>query len=221
MQADIDPTTLAPNRFVDSDHPAVIAYAQEHAAGLPPLDAAVALYYAVRDGFRYNPWRMRFEREEFTASGLLLRPRDEGGHCIDKANLLAAAARSLGIPSRLHFANVRNHIGTARLEAHLGTDLLVFHGYTELYLQDRWVAATPAFNAGLCRHLGVAPLEFDGLQDSIFQEYDHQGERFMEYVEDHGRHSDIPYDQMIAAWRTHYPTVMARGRWPTPDTPIP
>ncbi len=99
------------------------------------------------------------------------RPYERGGHCIDKALLLAACARVLGIPSRLHFANVRNHIGTAKLEAMLGTDLLVFHGYTELFLEGRWVAATPAFNKELCAHLKVPPLEWDGRTDAIFQAY--------------------------------------------------
>ena len=96
------------------------------------------------------------------------------GHCIDKALLLAACARALGIPAQLHFANVRNHVGTAKLEERLGTDLLVFHGYTELWLDERWVAATPAFNKALCDRLGVAPLEFDGEHDSIFQAYDRE-----------------------------------------------
>lgn len=221
MNPPVDPIYLAPNRYVDSDHPAVVAYAQQHGGGLAPREAAVALYYAVRDGFRYNPWRVRFERDAFSASALLAVPADVGGHCIDKANLLAASARALGIPSRLHFANVRNHIGTARLEEHLGTDLLVFHGYTELFLDGRWVAATPAFNAALCTRLGVAPLEFDGRTDSIFQEYDHDGGRFMEYVDDHGSHADIPFDQMIAAWRLHYPGIMKQGHWPDPDEPRP
>ncbi len=210
------PVFLRPNRFVDSDHPAVVAFARAHGGELPPRDAAVALYYAIRDGWRYNPWRVRLDPEGFRASGLLERSPQEGGHCIDKANLLAACARALSIPSRLHFANVRNHIGTARLEEFLGTDLLVFHGYCELHLGGRWVAATPAFNVELCRHLGVAPLEFDGEHDSIFQEYDHRGGRFMEYVEDHGSHPDIPFDQMVAAWRHYYPVVDRLGGWPAP-----
>ncbi|HHO52144.1 MAG TPA: transglutaminase family protein, partial [Deltaproteobacteria bacterium] len=208
----LSPDTLTPNRFVDSDHPAVVAFAREHGAG-EPRDAAVALFYAVRERLRYNPWRVRFRPEDYTASGVLLRDRAEGGHCIDKALLLAAACRALGIPSRLHFADVRNHIGTARLEEQLGTDLLVFHGYTELWLGGRWVGATPAFNAGLCHRLGVAPLEFDGVHDAVFQEFAADGVRFMEYVHDHGSFVDIPVDRMFAAWEAHYPAVRGR-RWP-------
>lgn len=211
----IDPT-LAPNAFVDSDHPAVIAFAMEYAAKLEPREAAVALFYAVRERLRYNPWRVRYAPEDYTASSVVLRDPAEGGHCIDKALLLAAAARVVGIPSRLHFATVRNHVGTAKLEQKLGTDLLVYHGYTELFLDGRWVAATPAFNRELCEKVGVAPLEFDGVNDAIFQAYDRHAGRFMEYVEDHGVHADVPLEAMFAAWKLHYGVHVGGGKWPEP-----
>jgi transglutaminase-like putative cysteine protease len=211
-----DPATLSPNRFVDSDHPDVIAFAQAHAGGLPPREAAVALFYVVRERLRYNPWRVRYDAVDYTASSVVSRDPSEGGHCIDKALLLAAAARVVGIPSRLHFATVRNHIGTAKLEEKLGTDLLVYHGYTELWLDGRWVAATPAFNRDLCVKLGVEPLEFDGVHDAIFQAHDRVAGRFMEYVEDHGSHVDIPLDAMLAAWKLHYGRYAGEGSWPTP-----
>ena len=206
---------IEPNAFVDSDHPEVVAWARAHSdPAADPRTNAVALYYAVRDGFRYNPWRVRTTPDAYRASGVLLRERSEGGHCIDKAVLLAAATRCVGVPSRLHFANVRNHIGTEELERKLGTDLLVFHGYTELHLDGRWVAATPAFNRELCEHLGVAPLEFDGRGDSIFQQYDRSGGRFMEYVHDYGHFADIPFELMVGEWRRYYPAFMLDGRWP-------
>ena len=210
----VSPEFLEPNAFVDSDHPAVVTFARTHAARSTGKAAAVQLYYAVRDGFRYNPWRVRLTPDAFTASGVVLRDESEGAHCIDKAILLAAAARAVGIASRLRFANVRNHVGTGDLEAKLGTDLLVFHGYTELHLEGRWVSATPAFNRELCDRLGVAALEFDGENDSIFQAYDRGVGQFMEYVEDHGAHAGLPFDAMIAAWRQHYPTLRDAHEWP-------
>lgn len=211
----VDPSYIAPNAYVDADHPSVVAFAGRHAGDADtPREVAVALYYAVRDGFRYNPWRVRVEPQAYTASGVIERNPEEGAHCIDKALVLAAVCRARGIPARLHFADVRNHIGTGALEARLGTDLLVFHGYCELYLEARWVAATPAFNVALCERLGVAPLEFDGVNDSILQAYDREKGKFMEYVEDHGVFADIPFDRMIAAWRQHYPTLRDHGVWP-------
>jgi transglutaminase-like putative cysteine protease len=205
---------LASDAHLDADHPAVVAFARAHGGGLAPRQAAVALYYAVRDGFRYTPWRVSLTPGGFRASLLLERDPPEG-HCIDKALLLAAACRALGIPARLHFANVRNHVGTVRIEARLGSDLLVYHGYTELFLGGRWVAATPAFNRALCERLGVAPLEFDGENDSIFQPYDREAGRFMEYVTDHGSHTALPFDAMMAEWARYYPAVRDGG-WPTP-----
>ncbi|MCO4747497.1 MAG: transglutaminase family protein [Proteobacteria bacterium] len=210
----VDPATLAPNRFVDSDHPAIRALADAHRLDTP-IESAVSLFYAVRDSLRYTPWNVRFTPEAFRASTIVQRKWDDGGHCIDKALVLAAGARALGIPARLHYANVRNHVGTARLEEKLGTDLLVFHGYTELFLEERWVAATPAFNKELCERLGVAPLHFDGREDAVFQEYA-DGERFMEYVEDHGSFTGVPMARMLEAWKTHYPAVR-NGVWPQPN----
>ena len=211
---------LEPNAFVDSDHPEIAAWTDRHSTpGAAPIDNAIRLYYAVRDGLRYDPWQVYSTPEAYRASGVAVRAYNEGGHCIDKANLLAACARRVGVPSRLHFANVRNHIGTEDLEKKLGTSLLVFHGYTELYLEGRWVAATPAFNRELCEHLGVAPLEFDGRTDSIFQQFDRAGGRFMEYLHDYGSFPGIPFELMIAEWKRYYPRFGLDGRWPEKTDP--
>jgi transglutaminase-like putative cysteine protease len=209
----VNPEYLAPSHCVDSDHPSVVAFAREHTVGsVDAVDQAIKLYLAVRDGFRYDPWGVAWTRDAFRASVILSR-KEPSAHCVDKATVLAACARSVGIAARLHFANVRNHIGTAKLEAMLGTDVLVFHGYTELLLNDTWVAATPAFNKELCHKLGVAPLEFNGREDSIFQEFDRAGGRFMEYLHDYGTFSDIPFELMVEEWRRHYPKFANDG-WP-------
>lgn len=206
---------LAPNDFVDSDHAEVIRYAQIHSdSAASPTENAISLYYAIRDDFRYNPWRVGRSPEDYRASTVLTRPREEGGHCIDKANLLAACSRVIGIPSRLHFANVRNHIGTEDIEKILGTSLLVFHGYAELYLEEKWVAATPAFNKELCEHLKVKPLEFDGKEDSVFQEFAPNGQKFMEYVHDYGHFESLPFELMMSEWKKHYPKFASTEDWP-------
>jgi transglutaminase-like putative cysteine protease len=213
MPSSVPAEFLAPNSYVDSDHPRVVEYAQRHRSPDGEVASAVSLYYAIRDGYRYNPWEVSLLPEAYRASEVVGRSYERGGHCIDKALLLAACARALGIPSRLHFANVRNHVGTAKLEAMLGTDLLVFHGYTELFLEGTWVAATPAFNKELCAYLKVQPLEWDGRSDSIFQEFAPGGGRFMEYVHDFGSFPDVPHALMVAEWARHYPAVR-RGAWP-------
>ena len=78
---------LRPGRFVDSDHPAVVAFAAEHALGANPLERAVALYYAVRDGVRYNPFQNFLRDDAYRGSACL----EQGeGWCVPKAALLAA-----------------------------------------------------------------------------------------------------------------------------------
>ncbi len=208
----MDPIYLQPDAAVDSDHPTVRRFAAAH-ADPDPIRAACSLYLAVRDGFRYSPWNVSLDPADYRASLTIARGPDRGAHCIDKALVLAAGARALGIPSRLHFADVRNHIGTERLERLLGTDRLVFHGYVELWLGGRWVAATPAFDRALCERLGVEPLEFDGIHDSVFQAYDRKAGRFMEYLADHGAHPTIPFDTMFEAWKRHYGHILTR--WPS------
>lgn len=196
---------LQPTWFLDSDDAAVARYAAGAARGAGGVIArACALYYAVRDGVRYNPYGIDVTREGFRASACLGRG---SGFCISKAALLAACARAAGIPSRLGFGDVRNHMTTAKLRAAMGTDVFVFHGYTELRLGGRWVRATPAFNKELCERVGVAPLEFDGRADSLLQAYDSSGSRYMEYVRDRGHFDDLPYDTIMAAWAETYPAA--------------
>ncbi len=212
------PSALAVTPTLDHDDPAVVAYVAAAIAGATtPTEQAIALYLRIRDGLRYTPWNVAATPAGFAASVVARRVYADGGHCIDKAVLLVAGARHLGIPARLHFANVRNHIGTEELERKLGTDLLVFHGYAELWLDGRYVAATPAFNRQLCEKLGVDPLEFDGRSDSIFQAYDAKRGRFMEYVQDHGAFDDLPYELMVSEWRRYYKDFRATGHWPVPN----
>ena len=60
----VDPRTLQPARFVQSDDPAIIAFARDAAAGATGrLDAAIRLYYAVRDKVIYDPY-VRFNAPE-------------------------------------------------------------------------------------------------------------------------------------------------------------
>ena len=164
-------------------------------------EKAISLYLAVRDGFFYNPYHLDLTRTGLKASSLLKRNH---GYCIEKAVLLASVARFVGIPSRLFFGNVRNHIATEKLETILKTNLLVFHGSTELFLEGKWVKVTPAFNKALCEKLGVATLEFNGVDDSLFQQYSNNGAQFMEYLEEYGSFEDMPFDLFITELKNHY-----------------
>ncbi|MDT8906427.1 Transglutaminase-like superfamily protein [Pseudomonas sp. NFACC32-1] len=181
---------LNPGRFIDSDHPAVMAFAETHrGTDRDPTAQAISLYYAVREAVRYNPYT--FSRDPATLRGSHALALGES-YCVPKATLLAACARHCAVPARIGLADVRNHLSTPRLLELLRSDVFAMHGYTELYLNDRWVKATPAFNQGLCELFDVAPLEFDGRHDSIFHPFNRQGARSMEYVTDHGPFPDVP-----------------------------
>jgi transglutaminase-like putative cysteine protease len=196
----------AAGEFVDSGDAAVREFAKKAAAsGGDDVSRAVKLYYAVRDEILYDPYYGGVERKYFRASDCLRATR---GFCIPKAALLAAAARSVGIPARVAYADVRNHLSTKKLLELMGGDLFIWHSFTELYLEDRWVKATPAFNLSLCERFGVHPLEFDGRRDSLFHEFDREGRRHMEYVKERGNFADVPYEAIIADFKKTYPGWM-------------
>ncbi|SDU87193.1 Transglutaminase-like superfamily protein [Pseudomonas mucidolens] len=200
---------LSPSRFIDSDHPAVVEFAEKHrGSSLDPRDQAVSLYYAVREAVRYNPYT--FSRDPQTLSGSYALAAGQS-YCVPKATLLAACARHCGIPARIGLADVRNHLSTPRLIELLKSDVFAMHGYTELYLHGHWVKATPAFNQQLCELFDVPPLDFDGINDSVFHPYNRQGQRAMEYVVDHGQFADVPEDFFFTHLETCYPPPVWRA----------
>ena len=170
-------------------------------ADADPVSKAARLYYWVRDEIRYDPYYPFYLPEHYRASNVMKSGR---GFCISKASLLCALGRAAGIPSRVGFATVKSHLATRQLIERMGSDEFRWHGYVDFYLEGKWVKATPAFNAGLCEKFGVAPLEFDGRNDSIFQEYNAANEKFMTYTEFYGTFDDIPVDAIVADFRTFY-----------------
>ena len=200
---------LSPGRYVDSDHPAVVEFARQHVKGSSDVERAVSLYYAVRDGIRYNPF-LDFSRDTAFQGSKCLETGE--GFCIGKAALLAACARAVGIPARVGFADVKNHLTTPRLAERMGTDLFVYHGFTELWLEGKLVKATPAFNLDLCRKFRVKPLEFDGRNDSIFHPFDADDRRHMEYLRERGSFADVPVTEIQRVFRESYPALYGLGK---------
>lgn len=209
MDAPADSTWLTPTWFIDSDDPAVADFAERAVgAAIGDTDRAVALFHAVRDGIRYDPYGISYERDAFRASTVVAAPSN---WCVPKSILLTASARHLGIPARLGFADVRNHLTSEKLSATMGTDLFAWHGYAELSLPDpdqpdrsRWFKLSTAFNIELCERFGVKVLEFDGTADALMHPYDVAGNRHMEYVRERGWFADLPYDEMIADFAKIY-----------------
>ncbi|KQW21402.1 hypothetical protein ASC80_15120 [Afipia sp. Root123D2] len=198
---------LKATSFVDSDHPAIIAFAQAKTeSAQSELERALLLYDAVRDEVSYELYLDYRSESTYRASAVL---QTGSGFCVGKAALLAACARAVNIPARIGYADVKNHLTSFRLRAVMGTDLFVWHSYAELWLENKWVKATPAFDAQLCAHVGVPPLDFDGRNDSLFQPYDAEGNRHMEYVHDRGTYADVPANTIAQAICASYPDLIA------------
>jgi transglutaminase-like putative cysteine protease len=193
---------LAATGFVDADAPEVVAFASEAVGDVTdPVEHAVRLFYAVRDGIWYSPYTITDDPADYRAGAIAGM---NATFCVPKAVLLAAAARAVGIPARVGFADVRNHLTSEKLRRKMGTDLFMWHGYTALYLDGHWLKVTPAFNVELCDLFGVRPLEFDGTEDALFHEFTTGGERHMEYVRYRGEFDDLPFDEMMGDFRKHY-----------------
>ena len=191
--------------FVDSSDPAIQAFARQaigraHAA----KDKAIALYAAVRDSIQYDPYVDFQDPGVFRASSVLNAGK---GFCVGKSAVLAAAARASGIPARPGYADVRNHLTSKRLMETVG-DTFYWHSYTELNIDDKWVKCTPAFDATLCARANIAPLEFDGVHDSLFHPFDRTGRRHMEYLKDRGAFAEVPFETILSDFKKFYPKLL-------------
>lgn len=202
---------LHPTEFLDTQSRVVREFAQQCAgdAGAPG-ERATRLFYGVRDGLRYDVYDADLRREAMRASAILSA---KTGFCIHKSIVYVAAARSLGIPARLAFVDVRNHIASPRLIELVGGDVFRFHAYAEVWLDGRWYKVTPVFNRTLCLLFGVQPLEFDGTSDAVAQPFDSKGNRYLEILHHHGSFDDFPFDLCMTVLGTHHPRLFAgRGR---------
>ena len=193
---------LAATETFDFDDPAVGGWAHEVVGDArDPAVRARRLFAAVRDQVRYDPSAVDPSRSAYTASAVLA---SKANWCVPKAILLGAGARAVGVPARIGFADVRNHLSTEKLRARMGTDVFVYHGYVALHVEGSWRKVSPAFNSELCARFGVPPLDFDGRSDALLHAYDGEGRRHMEYLADHGTWSDVPFVEMFAAFRETY-----------------
>lgn len=207
IQEDLQLYTL-PTYFVDSNHEAIINQANLLTRGIDnKVEQSKVLFYYVRDTFSYYTYNISFKHKALKASNILLREGIKRGFCIEKSILFAALCRAKNIPNRLVFCNVKNHIGVEEIIKLLGTDLLVFHGYNEVFLNGKWVKCTVAFNKELCYKLNVNTLEFDGVNDYIFQEYDKQGGLFMAYEKEYGSFHEFPHDLWIRETKKYYSKI--------------
>ena len=195
---------LACDTYFNFEHPLIAELAQKIKANTDK-GKAVEIYYLVRDSFPYNPYSFVEGTDTFAAQFCV---QSKQGYCIPKAALMVALCRKFGIPAKIGFADVTNHLSSPKLLALLRTDVFTMHGYVAVYLNGKWIKATPTFNKQLCKRMGTKTLEFDGEQDSLFQEFTEQGEKHMEYLQDWGTFGQMPTDLILQNFNKHYAHIM-------------
>jgi len=196
---------LQPTVYINSDSPQVRSYTEKALLGLKDKSdkaRAICLFEQVRDGHRYDPFNFKEEPETYKASHVV---GEVSAWCVPKAILLTACLRATGIPAAVGFADVKNHLITPKLAELMQTDLFIYHGYVELWLDDKSYKVTPAFNMDLCHKFDVKPLVFDGQSDALFHEFDVRKRRHMEYIHDHGIFHDAPVLTILEGFRKNYP----------------
>ena len=162
------------------------------------------LYLFVRDNWRYNAYNIGLTANHFKASTIA---KKKDGHCIDKSILYTACLRALNIPARLRLAKVSNHIAIEKLIEKLGSNEIAPHGLTEVFYNGNWVKCSPAFNKELCDKFQVDVLDFNGTEDSVFQEFNNKDQKFMSYLEDYGSFEDVPLDFIKKTFQENYPKL--------------
>ena len=207
MQSEENAVYLAPAEYIDSDHPAIVALATK---GVTPdmsaAEKARRFYLAARE-IRYDPDLDYSDPEIYRASSVLQAGR---AYCVGKAALFAALCRASGIPARVAFGDVTNHLSSEKLREKMGTNYFAWHGFTEVFLDGRWIKASPTFNSTLCARFGVAPLDFDGGTDALLQAYDGAGRTFMKYEVLHGAFHDVPAKFLMAEMARLYPQLKGK-----------
>jgi transglutaminase-like putative cysteine protease len=201
MAEDLGPY-LAATRFIDTGHPAIQGIVEQLREGTPTQTAlAVRLFRFVRDTVRYDPFAPMLSEQDYIASTVLGRGR---GFCVQKAVLLAALARRAGVPCKLLFADIRSRRIPDDLRETMGTDLFTYHGYVSMFLDGRWRKATPSFDRATSVRHGFRLVEFDGTADAVLPATDIHGNPHIEYVRDIGEYADVPYEEIMEAFRRVY-----------------
>ena len=193
--SDID-RYLKSTETIDFDAKSIGEKAEAITKGLQTdKEKAIALYYFVRDEIRHNPYAPVYVLDYYRASAILEEGR---GSCQQKSILLTALARAVGIPARIGFVDVYDYlISDSFKEMAGGTNLLSLHGYTELFVDGKWLHVSPSYNLEKCQKCEFVPVDFDGENDAKDSQFDQNGNPHMEHAKDHGTFDDFPWDYVL------------------------
>ena len=196
---------LQPTEFLDFDKKRVREKALEITRDLKTdKEKAIALFYWVRNTLKYNAFSYYPKIRANLKASVTMRRKN--GFCMSKAVTLSAMARAVGIPARIHMVDIINHKISQRFKDLMGTNAFHCHAYSELYLNGKWVKATPVFDPETSLKGGFLPeIEFDGEHDALFQTHDAEGNKFVEYIADWGIYSDVPIEKIDQIFTEKYP----------------
>jgi transglutaminase-like putative cysteine protease len=192
---------LEETKYLNFNHPQFEVFFNKFQPTENKIENAIKLYEYVRDSFLYDPYHLNLRDEALQASAIILKKR---AWCVEKAIVLTACFRKAGIPARLGFAIVKNHIGVEKLTHYLRRPEIVFHGFVDVFLEGNWSKCTPAFDTRICNFNKVEVLRWDGETDSLFQEYLHE-QKYMTYIHQYGVFDDVPVELMHDEMRKYYP----------------
>jgi transglutaminase-like putative cysteine protease len=183
--------------FIDCDHEAVKEKSRELSASKQGTkETAISLFYFVREEIRYNIFTPRPTDADFKASHVLAIGE---GYCAQKGVLLVALARAAGIPARLRFVEIRAHLTPPEMVEKRGSNIFPWHCLTELYIDGRWVKATPTYDRGYCEKLGLPVIDFDGENDAMLPSQAYDGRPNVDYLLDRGSFFDLPLPELRKA----------------------
>ncbi|KUG03013.1 transglutaminase-like domain [hydrocarbon metagenome] len=182
---------LQPTPSIDCEHPLIVRMVEELIRGCSgDSEKAVRLFYYVRDKCHYNMYDLSDDPDEYRSSRILGKGQ---GWCMPKAILLTSLCRAARIPSRLILTSIRNHKSPPEAVEMMGTNIFFPHVYNHIYLNRSWVKAAPTFDYDICERIGVAAVEFDGINDAILPRQDLAGGLYIEYLEEYGVFADVPW----------------------------
>jgi transglutaminase-like putative cysteine protease len=195
---------LQPTEFLDFDKKRVKETAIKITKDLnEDKEKAVALFYWVQNKIKYNMFTYYPKIKANLKASVTLRRMN--GFCMSKATLLSTFARAVGIPARIHMVDIINHKISKRVVDLMGTKAFHCHAYSEIYLNGKWVKATPVFDRETSIKGGFLPIiEFDGENDALFAPIDEKGSIFVEYIADWGSYADVPIDKIDEIFSEKY-----------------
>lgn len=192
---------LGATPFIDADHDRIrTQVADLNVVGLPERERAVTLFEFVRDQIAYD-FAAPTDPTAYRASEILEGAK---GHCVRKAILLCALARTANIPTALVFADMRDHTLSDTIVQLMGTDILHHHGLVAFHLNGQWIKADPTTTRATSEKKGFRLVTFDGSADALGHDTTVDGRRHLDYIQFHGTFDDMPFANVMQSLAENY-----------------